>query len=285
MLALLVPFAWTQWALGTDSTCFAYRFRAGDTLLYRIEAQDSIVLQNRPPLVRHRYETLRLVCDSVDSAAGRFWLRLTPVEFLARERQDTLEALRPHSPCLQRTVVLCMDSLGGRHSVQAPAEPLVCPGGAFQLPLMTPLEPECKRIYESWLVQDTVELVENASPAPVLVRTVLARAFPEQDTLGYRCRVLQFVATGSAFYSDGARLSSQAIVNSFARLHIAEEGFPVAGFITHELKLQLWLGGEPLPGVHYCNVFYRLAERRTPQVTAPSSGPELKRPARRPRRR
>jgi hypothetical protein len=61
MLALLVPFAWTQWALGTDSTCFAYRFRAGDTLLYRIEAQDSIVLQNRPPLVRHRYETLRLV--------------------------------------------------------------------------------------------------------------------------------------------------------------------------------------------------------------------------------
>jgi hypothetical protein len=144
---------------------------------------------------------------------------------------------------------------------------------------------QCKRIYESWLVQDTVELVENASPAPVLVRTVLARAFPEQDTLGYRCRVLQFVATGSAFYSDGARLSSQAIVNSFARLHIAEEGFPVAGFITHELKLQLWLGGEPLPGVHYCNVFYRLAERRTPQVTAPSSGPELKRPARRPRRR
>jgi hypothetical protein len=184
MLALLVPFAWTQWALGTDSTCFAYRFRAGDTLLYRIEAQDSIVLQNRPPLVRHRYETLRLVCDSVDSAAGRFWLRLTPVEFLARERQDTLEALRPHSPCLQRTVVLCMDSLGGRHSVQAPAEPLVCPGGAFQLPLMAPLEPECKRIYESWLVQDTVELVENASPAPVLVRTVLARAFPEQGHAG-----------------------------------------------------------------------------------------------------
>jgi hypothetical protein len=29
MLALLVPFAWTQWALGTDSTCFAYRFRLG----------------------------------------------------------------------------------------------------------------------------------------------------------------------------------------------------------------------------------------------------------------
>jgi len=284
MLALLASLAWAQWTIGPDSVCFAYRFRAGDTLLYRIEAQDSIVLRDRPPLVRHRYETLQMVCDSVDPA-GRFWLRLTPIEFLARERQDTLEALRPHSPCLQRTVLLCVDSLGRRHFARAPADTLVCPSGAFQLPLMAPLEPECKRIYESWLVQDTVELVENASPAPVLVRTVLARAFPEQDTLGYRCRVLQLVATGSAFYSDGARLGSQAIVNSFARLHIAEEGFPVAGFITHELKLQLWLGREPLSGVHYCNVFYRLAERRTPQATAPSPGPEPRHPIRRLRRR
>jgi hypothetical protein len=256
-----------------DTVCLRYRFQPGDTLFYRVEAQDSILIGQEPPLVRERYETLLLICDSI-GADGSFWLRWIPSEFLARERLDTLKALRPESPCQQRSVTLHVDTLGNRLAVTSSSTaPVACPGGAFQLPFLVPLSPECVRIHASWLVQDSVELWENGFPPPRFVRTALLRAFPPLDTLGYRCSEVQHVTTGTGWFIRDSALSVRAVLNAFGRLLIAEQGFPVWGYTTQEIRLTLHLTGTQREGMHYVNVWYRLYDRRPARQTPPPSAP------------
>ncbi len=254
-----------QLPLLPDTLCLRYRFYPGDTLEYRIEAQDSILIESQAPLLRERYETLLLVCDSV-GADGTFWLRFIPGAFLARERTDTLTSFRSESPCQHRIVVLQTDSFGqrlkGGSSEQAPT---VCPGGVLQLPFLLPLSPRCVRIHESWLIQDSLELWENATPAPRFTRTSLLRLFPRKDTLGYRCADVHHVTTGKGWFVRDSTLSVHGIVNAFGRLLLSEEGIPVWAYITEEIRLGLWINGRLHEGLHYGNVFFRLQARRPAQ--------------------
>jgi hypothetical protein len=260
--------AFGQLPLLPDTACLRYRFTAGDTLIYRVEAQDSILLGEEPALVRERYETLMLLCDSVD-ADGTFWLRLLPIEFLARERQDTLQALRPESPCLHRPVLLRIDSLGRRLSGTSPARALVCPGGPFALPFLLPLAPQCVRTHESWLVQDSLELWENGFPPPRLFRTSLLRLFPQWDTLGYRGREIQHVTTSQGWFVRDSALTARSVGNAFGRLLLSADGIPVWAYTTQELRLSLTLGGVQRVGLHYSNEWYRLQELRSARSLRP----------------
>ncbi len=284
---LLLPLNWAgaQLPVLPETLCVRYRFTPGDTLVYRIEAHDSILIGQEVPLRRERYETLWVLCDSVGSD-GAYWLRRIASDFLARERMDTLQSLRPESPCTHRSVVLQLDSLGHRLGGEPlPEAPVVCSGGPFQLPLLVPLSRHCPRIHESWLVQDTVELWENGTPAPRLIRTALLRMFPRLDTLGYRCTAIEYVTTGTGWFARDSTLSARAVVNSFGRLLLADEGIPIWGLFSQEIRLTLSLGGAVQPGLHYLNVRYWLQERRTghlrrsslPSPSAPQFQPKPRR--------
>ncbi|MCS7169461.1 MAG: hypothetical protein NZ949_02435, partial [Candidatus Kapabacteria bacterium] len=255
-----------------DTVCLRYRFQPGDTLIYRVEAQDSILIYGQPPLVRERYETLVLICDSV-GADGSFWLRMVPTEFLARERMDTLQSLRPLSPCQRRPVVLRVDTLGARLTGHAPENAVVCPGGILQLPFLQPLH-GCVRVHESWLVQDSLELWENGTPAPRLSRTALLRAFPPKDTLGHHCTEVRHTTTGIGWYIQDEALSVRGVVNSFGRLLLSAAGIPIWAFTTQEIRLSLTMGTQQHEGFHYLNVWYRLQERRALQRSTPSAPEE-----------
>lgn len=278
-----LPSAAAQLPLLPDTLCLRYRFQPGDTLVYRVEAQDSIFIGHRAPLWRERYETLWLICDSV-GADGTYWLRLIPAEFVARERMDTLRSIRPESPCLRRPVTLHLDSLGRRlHSASLRGSPRVCPGGAFQLPFLVPLAEQCIRLHESWLVQDSLELWENGSPPPRFVRTALLRRFPPVDTLGFRCSAIEYVTTGKGWFVRDSLLSARAVVNAFGRFLLADEGIPVWAYLTQEIRLSLVLEGTEQQGMHYLAIQYRLQERRAGKLqrssfrSAPRSLPKPRR--------
>ena len=49
-----------------DTLCHKYNFSVGDTLEYRIESGDSIVVNWDSPLTKERFERIRIVCESVD---------------------------------------------------------------------------------------------------------------------------------------------------------------------------------------------------------------------------
>ncbi|MCS7177564.1 MAG: hypothetical protein NZ960_08165 [Candidatus Kapabacteria bacterium] len=268
-----------------DTVCLRYRFQPGDTLIYRVEAQDSIFIYGQPPLVRERYETLVLICDSV-GADGSFWLRMVPTEFLARERMDTLQSLRPVSPCQHRPVVLQVDTLGTRLSGHAPENTVVCPGGVLQLPFLQPLH-GCIRAHESWLVQDSLLLWENATPPPRFARTALLRAFLPRDTLGHRCLEVQFTTTGSGWYIRDSAFAVRAVTNSFGRLLLSTEGIPVWSYTTQEIRLSLQLGGTVTEGLHYINLWHRLEEYQSARrklSPSPAVPPETPAPTQRRRR-
>lgn len=252
-----------------DTLCLRYRFTPGDTLLYRIEARDSILIGQQAPLVRERYELLVVVCDSVDGS-GHFWLRMLPKEFLAQEWMDTLRSVRPLSPCLQRAVAVQLDSLGQRLTGSSPRpDTVVCPGGPFQLPFLPPLSASCVRLHESWLVQDTLLLWENATPAPRFARTALLRRFPSLDTLGFRCTEVQCVTTGKGWFLRDSAFSVRGVVNAFGRLLLSEDRMPVWSFLTQEIRLQMELGGRALEGLHYTRVTVRLHEPEVPRGEKP----------------
>ncbi len=254
-----------QLPLLPDTACLRYRFEPGDTVEYRVEARDSILIGHESPLIRERYETLLLVCDSVDRG-GNFWLRLLPTAFLARERLDTLQSLRSESPCLQRVTVLQLDSLGRRLAgMSLSPDTVVCLGSPFQLPFLPPLNASCVRLHESWLVHDTLVLWEQATPPPYFVRTALMRRFPTRDTLGFRCREIQFVTTGQGWFARDSAFTVRAVVNSFGRLLLSEDGTPVWSFLTQEIRLHLALGARSLEGLHYTSMTVRLQLSEVPR--------------------
>ncbi|GBD07518.1 hypothetical protein HRbin21_01347 [bacterium HR21] len=286
-LLLLLPAGGfgAQRSILPDTLCLRYRFLPGDTLIYRVEAQDSILIGQRAPLWRERYELLWLICDSVGSD-GTYWLRLIPTEFLAQERMDTLRSMRPESPCERRPTILQLDSLGRRLEAHSPeGASRVCPGGAFQLPFLIPLAEQCIRLHESWLLQDSLELWENGTPAPRFLRTALLRRFPSVDTLGFRCTAIEYVTTGTGWFVRDSLLSARAVVNAFGRFLLAAEGIPVWAYVTQEIRLALSLEGREQHGLHYLNLWYRLQERRTNlrQSSSPAV-PSVPHPARKSRR-
>ena len=101
--------------LGKDTLCFRYHFVPGDSLLYKVEAIDSITFGKQESYAKQRFEWVTLICDSV-SSVGHYYLRyqvLASREItIAYPQMDT--ALRETSPWKDRTAYLVVDSLERR---------------------------------------------------------------------------------------------------------------------------------------------------------------------------
>lgn len=253
--------------LGKDTLCFRYRFVAGDSLLYKAEARDSITFGKDELIVKEREEWIGVICDSVD-AQGRFHLRqqvLSSTErSMVRPSGDT--AWRESSHWRGRTAYLVIDSLGMRHRtwVDDDTRAALTLGGAFQPLLLVVLGRSCGRQNESWTVDDTTLYVENGVPEPAVIRKALVRVLDKADTLGMRFHQLQYTQTGIGRMVMPANASTgglmlDAITNAFGKLSLdMERLIPFHLFATSENKITIASGGSTKEGKHLTSMNYHL---------------------------
>lgn len=242
--------------LGKDTLCYSYRFVANDTVDYMIEAADSIVFPGDPVILRLRSERVRYVCDSV-TADGVYHLRTWLATYRERSRTGTDSAERTTHPWLDNVVHLGIDSLGHRiygYSADA-SSAVIAPGGAFQPLLLPPLDTSCGRQNQSWLYEDTVALVENGVPYPVMHVGYLWRVMDTADTLGFRFRQIQYTQTGIGQLVMNSKATSFTLScqsAGYGKLTFEPlVGLPYAVFATAENKVTLlFTDGREKKGVH-----------------------------------
>lgn len=248
-----------------DTVCFSYRFYPGDTLLYYIHSFDSIIIDNDSPLLRERFERIKIICDSVNSK-GHFFLRQTLLNYLAYESiREYKNIERTTSPWINRMIGYEIDSLGKRYSYFVDDSTLaaVAPGGAFAPHLLFPLGANCKRVNESWNVESLDDLPENGIPVPIVNQASLFRANDYGDTLGRRCIKLEYIKTAQG--SNWVKTNNDfilvtVIANGFGFLFLDSlERVPVHYFATLEQKLTINLpDGSIKPGLHYISTNFTL---------------------------
>jgi hypothetical protein len=254
-----------------DSVCFSYSFAKGDTLIYEVHSVDSISVDYGIPLVKERYEEIMIVCDSV-SESGNFYLSQTLIDYRSFEAElkpNAETVKRSDHPWVGKTVHIQIDSLGDRLKVM-PAysdEMIQSPGGGFDPYILFSLKESCKSVGESWLVDGTDELVENANPPPMLTYSALFRARSEIDTLGYSCNAFEYVKTGQGALEslfNGKLIKVSNVINSFGIMYISKEyKIPVHYYATIEQKLAFHLvESEEIPALHFITTFYTLIDHR-----------------------
>lgn len=257
----------SQMKIPVDTTDITYHFEAGDTLIYRAEAHDSIVRGFDPALLRIRYEKWRLVCDSV-SKEGHFHLTQELLDFLGKESQGKIEDVRrDHSPWINRKAHLVIDSTGNRIA-SYPDDSTVAatgPGSVFNPPLIEPLKIKTARTYQSWsLLKQLMDLNENAVPAPLIRQTCLFKNKPHKDTLGFDCYRLEFIKTGQGSFeldAKGVYVDVTSILTGFNDYFFSvEHHVPIFlnAKIEQKVKMVNGKGNEPVPGWHFIDVDYIL---------------------------
>lgn len=255
--------------LGDDTLCFEYRFRVGDTLTYKAEAFDSVISTGNPALVKKRMEVIRLVCHHVDEH-GNMVLEQNLMDAGSTEfSSDGQAAVRTTHPWIGRPVMYAIDSEGKRHW-WANADTIhaaVSTGGPFQPPLVAPMRGRCGRQNQSWWVQDTTILIENAFPEPILVNGILARVQDYVDSLNTRFRQLQLTQSGLGNFETGtASIPSptRIVSNSYVRLtFVDDDDILYNNFSTTEVRMEYDREGRnPVTVTHKMIINYMLQEVR-----------------------
>jgi hypothetical protein len=257
--------------LTKDTVCYKLMFSPGDTLIYQVVSYDSIIVDYGNPLLKSRTEKIQIVCDSL-GYDGSFYISETLIEHKSKEAEkyfDDNSVERNDHPWVGKTVYLRLDSLGNRLREIPYQNPdvLQSPGGSFQPYLFFSFKEPCKAVGESWLVDGTDELVENANPPSILRYSALFRARQDNDTLGYHCRAFEYVKTGQGameapFNNKLVKVSN--VINSFGIVHISKElKKPVHYYVTIEQKLKFHLeNDEEMPIQHFVTSNFTLKEIR-----------------------
>ncbi len=256
--------------LGTDTTCFRYHFVAGDTLIYTIEASDSVAFLGEPILLKIRRSVVSIICDSV-TANGRYRLRTTLRHVVERQTTVSDSSEREGSPWVGREAFVEIDSLGVRHAVWVDDDrrAALTPGGAFQPLLLPTLGESCGVQNQSWMVQDTTLLVENGVPEAAYSHATLWRVIDKADTLDRRFHQIQYTQTGLGTVevnSDRVKLTMHAVIAAYGKLSMdAELQVPFHLFATSEDRLEIThANGQVRKGKHLTSMHARLREIRSP---------------------
>lgn len=231
--------------LGNDTLCFRYRFELGDTLVYDIEARDSIWVQGEGGMLKVRRSRVLIICDS--ASRNGFWLR--QIMTSSSERQSTADTTseRDTHPWVNRVVTLIIDTLGTRSyaSVVRPDVLAMHPGGPFSPLLLPPLGESCGRQNQSWIAEDTLELTDNGVPPSVISHLTLWRVLDKVDTLSRRFRQLQYSTTARGSHkvaTDGMAMTTVATINAYGKLSFDDLlNVPYHVFATSENKLDIEL--------------------------------------------
>ncbi len=244
--------------LGNDTLCFRYRFEPGDSVTYQIEAADSIAFVGEPTLLKIRKETVLIVCDSV-LPSGAYALQVRWLE--ANEKSVTAtdsSRIRTTHPWTSHTVFLAMDSLGHRlpNRSEQSTKAVVAPGGAFQPLLLPPLDSSCGGQNQSWLYRDTMVLIENATPPPVLDVMYLWRVQDFADTLGKKYTQIQYTQSGVGQMSvtaDRTTFNASAVIAGYGKLTFDPDlQLPYHMYATVQAKLELeFPNGVVREGIHH----------------------------------
>lgn len=250
-----------------DTICINYSFNPGDTLYYRVEAYDSIRVNYEEPLLRHRFERHRIVCDSINSM-GRFHLEHTMVNFIAKETMGEIENVeRLDAPWVNTKVWYEIDASGRRHSYYTndSNSASLSPGGAFTPHLFFDLATYCERSGRNWIDKRTIEIPENGTPFPLYKHTTLFRMQDKIDTLEESCARIEFTRTGTGSYevNNGEKeIRVTNVTNGFGLLDISfDKKIPIHFYMTNEQKLKIRKpNGDNTPGTHHTTAYFTLEE-------------------------
>ncbi len=230
--------------LGKDTLCFSYRFMPNDTIVYHVDASDSISFLGDPIILRIRSEYIQIICDSVTSDQVSH-LRLRMLSYAEKSTTGRDSSSRTSHPWVGRVIRLGLDSLGRRvysYNEQA-SKAAIAPGGAFQLLLLPPLDTACGRQNQSWFYEDTMALVENGVPYPIMHVGYLWRVLDKADTLGKTFSQIQYTLSGIGrlvLTDEEASFDLQCQSAGYGKLSFDPVyGLPYAIFATVENKLTL----------------------------------------------
>lgn len=230
--------------LGTDTLCFRYTFYVGDTLLYHVQSEDSILFAGEPTLIKSRTEFVLVWCDSLINT-NVYRIHLAVIDAREVQRTPTDSVQRTSSPWMGRMATLVIDSAGQRLEMSADdaTKTAMSPGGAFQ-PLIFPTFGElCGRQNESWLIRDTIALVENGVPAAAYEHATLWRVLDRADTLSRKFFQIQYTQTGIgglSFRMDQVAMNVKAQVAAFGKLTMDSTlQVPFHLFATSENKITM----------------------------------------------
>ncbi|OGU59493.1 MAG: hypothetical protein A2X64_08225 [Ignavibacteria bacterium GWF2_33_9] len=249
----------------TDTIYFHYEFHPGDTLVYVVHTNDSLIHNFDEPIKKQREEKIMITCDSVDSI-GNFHLIYQTLSLLQKEWKDSKDTVeRTSSPWIGRKMKLVIDSLGNRlQSISLDSMHIAASlGGSFQPYLFFPIQNSSSELGKSWLVQSSDTLVENAFPPAKITQTSLFRAKEKiiipQDTVSF----ISFVKTAKGIYgfqTNDISVSVQNVMNIYGELQISLKFFvPSVYFVTQEEKLLFIMDdGSKIPAWHYSTTTFEL---------------------------
>ncbi len=250
-----------------DTLCHFYNFSVGDTLEYRVESGDSIVVNWDSYLTKERYERIRIVCEKIDKKTGHFFLSYENLDFIGYEFKPLYEKVeRKEHPWLNKKVIIEIDSLGNRYSYQYTDTTTkgVTAGGPFQGSLIQPLGKVCSTKGSSTIQQkDTIYMVENGYQTPNIVMTYLIENMGLIDTLDYNCTRIDLSTTGNGevfIESKEAMFYMTSVINGHVENYISNElHIPIWQYFTQEQNFTMELGkGKKSKGFHYTYSIYNL---------------------------
>ncbi|MGA2296954.1 MAG: hypothetical protein ABSG15_05325 [FCB group bacterium] len=248
-----------------DSICYMLKFKAGDTLIYKVISFDSISIDFDTPLMRYREERIAIVCDAIDTS-GHFLLSQSLIEYKGIENHgEEKDVERKTSAWIGRVVKYEIDSLGNRFSytLDDSSKAALTPGGSFQPYLIFPFQKSCKTVNETWIAESTDDIPENGIPVPLIHETLLCRARENIDTLNEKCMRFEFIKTGQGnmkVMTEKEPIQVTSVINGFGKLDISMTKFiPIHFFCTLEQKLTLHFADNTTkPGLHYINANFTL---------------------------
>ncbi|MBC8124091.1 MAG: hypothetical protein H7X70_00020 [Candidatus Kapabacteria bacterium] len=242
--------------LGKDTLCFHYDLRAHDTLRYKVEANDSINVENGQAFSKRRTEIVEVTCDSVSvDSLMHLSMKLVSARELHIKGADT--TVKTTSQWIGRRHRIVIDKLGHRISSSSDNDSVagIAPGGTMQPMLIPIIDSSCGRQGQSWLSEGTVALVENAIPNPILKQQNFWRVVDHHDTLGRKASILQYTQTGVGAVTLKTRdvqIETMCVVAGYGRLMFDREwNVIIHQYATVENKFTMkLLSGTDVKGRH-----------------------------------
>ncbi|MFA7325669.1 MAG: hypothetical protein WC121_03330 [Candidatus Kapaibacterium sp.] len=250
-----------------DTLCHYYSFTVGDTLEYRVESGDSIVVNWESYLTKERFDRIRIVCEKIDKKTGHFFLSYVYLDYKGYEFKPLYEKVeRDNHPWLNKKVLIEIDSLGKRHSYQYTDTTTkgLTAGGPFQGSLIQPIGMRCSTKGNSIILRkDTSYIPENGYQTPKVVMTYLIENRGAVDTLDYKCTRVDLSTTGNGevfIESKDAIFYMTSVINGHVENYMSNElHIPIWLYFTQEQNFTMELGnGKKTKGFHYTYSTYNL---------------------------
>lgn len=249
-----------------DSVTFSYSFMAKDTLIYYSSSRDSVLLGYNDYLIKQRYQRTMVICDSVNKAGNRFFLKIGLIDYVSVESDaQTKDVVRKTTPWLGKWVRIEIDSAANRYSYgyEDTVNAMLAPGGAFDSYLFFPVAAYSKGINESWLSKSSELLPENGTPFPGVTYSSLMRALPPIDTLGRACNQFRFVRSGQGIFylnTPEGKIGTTSIFDGGGFMRIDKiMKVPVHFYNTNMIKMKIGIDEERAQSViQYLNTNWKL---------------------------